>query len=268
MKNNSEDNIKVFIRIRPPLLKELQYNQFKNITQISDDSKTIEILDKEFHNNNSIINNINNNNNNTNNISFSLYDEDNINNNSFNYFPLSPPLTSNSHIFSFDYIFNMNSTQQEVYLKTSKSLIESVLKGYNSTLFCYGQTASGKTYTMTGPLNRYNNNNFNSNNNENNNDNNRGIIQRASEEIFEYVDKHKENNKFIIRASYLQIYNENINDLLITKNNNNINNININNNINLNKSLNIREDKNKGIFVENLSEWNVNNINDVENLLY
>ena len=102
---------------------------------------------------------------------------------------------------------------------------------------------------MTGPFNCFNNNN------------NRGIIQRATEDIFDYIDKHSENNKFVIKASYLQIYNENINDLLVNKKTNNVNNI------NLNKSLNIREDKNKGIFVENLSEWNVNNVNDVGNLL-
>ena len=240
MKNiQSDDNIKVYIRIRPPLPKELQSGQFFNITQVSEDSKSIEIIDKEYYNNN-ISNNINN-------ISLSLNDD--YENSS--YLGFSPPLTSNNHRFSFDYIFNMNSNQQEVYNKTSKPLIDSVLKGYNSTIFCYGQTSSGKTYTMTGPVNS-----FNSNNN-----NNRGIIQRAIEDIFEFIDKHNENNKFVIKASYLQIYNENINDLLINKNNNNVNNI------NLNKSLNIREDKNKGIFVENLSEWNVNNINDVGNLL-
>ncbi len=240
MKNiQSDDNIKVYIRIRPPLPKELQSGHFFNITQVSEDSKSIEIIDKEYYNNN-ISNNINN-------ISLSLNDD--YENSS--YLGFSPPLTSNNHRFSFDYIFNMNSNQQEVYNKTSKPLIDSVLKGYNSTIFCYGQTSSGKTYTMTGPVNS-----FNSNNN-----NNRGIIQRAIEDIFEFIDKHSENNKFVIKASYLQIYNENINDLLINKNNNNVNNI------NLNKSLNIREDKNKGIFVENLSEWNVNNVNDVGNLL-
>lgn len=107
--------------------------------------------------------------------------------------------------------------------------MQSVLEGYNSTIFAYGQTGTGKTYTMEGFT-------------YNNKDPERGIIQRTIEDIFYFIEStSNENTKFIIRASYLQIYNENISDLLKPEK----------------KNLQIREDKKKGIYVDCLSEWAV-----------
>lgn len=115
----------------------------------------------------------------------------------------------------------------------------SVLEGYNATLLAYGQTGTGKTYTMEG---------FSSGLN----DPQKGIIPRSMEEIFRYIESSSNKSKtFMVRASYLQIYNEIITDLLKKEM----------------TSLQIREDKKKGIFVEGLSEWVVKSPHDIYNLM-
>ena len=53
--------------------------------------------------------------------------------------------------FNFDRVFDMQSTQKEVYDVAAKPIIDSVLEGFNGTIFAYGQTSSGKTHTMQGP---------------------------------------------------------------------------------------------------------------------
>ena len=113
----------------------------------------------------------------------------------------NPHLVSN-HQFAFDYVFGAESTQDEVYQNSSRPLVISVLEGYNSTILAYGQTGSGKTFSMEGF--KYNQN-----------DPQRGIIPRSMEEIFRYIQNtSSKDTTFMVRASYLQIYNENISDLL------------------------------------------------------
>lgn len=143
------------------------------------------------------------------------------------------------HRFTFDHVFDMNSSQAEVYDTTAKPAVNSILEGYNSTIFAYGQTGTGKTFTMEGFT-------------YNSNDILRGIIPRSIEEIFNYIELFSNaDTKFMVRASYLQIYNENISDLLKPEK----------------TSLQIREDKKKGVFVEGLSEWAVRNPADIYTLL-
>ena len=77
-------------------------------------------------------------------------------------------------------------------------IIESVIKGYNGTIFAYGQTGTGKTFTMEGIDNPKEK---------------RGIIPRSFESIFGLI-KATYNTNFLIRVSYLEIYNEEIRDLL------------------------------------------------------
>lgn len=80
----------------------------------------------------------------------------------------------------------------------------------------------------------------------------RGIIPRAIEEIFKYIENSSnESTTFMVRASYLQIYNENISDLLRTDR----------------TSLSIREDKKRGVYVEGLSEWAVRNPTEIFSLI-
>jgi hypothetical protein len=126
------------------------------------------------------------------------------------------------HRFTFDTVFDMDANQQEVYESTAKPAVISILEGYNSTIFAYGQTGTGKTYTMEGFT-------------YNNTDPHRGIIPRSIDEIFKYIETFSSSDtKFMVRASYLQIYNESISDLLKPEK----------------ISLQIREDKKRGVFVE------------------
>ena len=53
--------------------------------------------------------------------------------------------------YFFDYVANMNSTQEEIFQHCAKCICDNFLKGYNCTIFAYGQTGSGKTYTLLGP---------------------------------------------------------------------------------------------------------------------
>lgn len=133
------------------------------------------------------------------------------------------------HNFSFDWIYDYKSTQDFIYSYNGKPAVDSVLEGYNATMLAYGQTGTGKTHTMEGF--KYNGK-----------DPQRGIVPRSMEQIFQYIEKVQNRNiTFMVRASYLQIYNEVISDLLKTDR----------------TSLSIREDKKKGVFVEGLSEWAV-----------
>ncbi len=104
--------------------------------------------------------------------------------------------------FTFDYVYDEESSQEFVYENTAKMQVESVLEGYNATILAYGQTGTGKTYTMEGF--KYSGN-----------DPSRGIVPRSMEEIFRFIQmQQNKNTTFMVRASYLQIYNETISDLL------------------------------------------------------
>lgn len=99
--------------------------------------------------------------------------------------------------YQFDLAFDENSTQQEVYQYTTSNLIKNVLDGYNSTVFAYGATGSGKTYTMVGDGEKP------------------GIMVRAISDLFTMVyQKNTENSQYQIQISYVEIYNENVIDLL------------------------------------------------------
>lgn len=115
-----------------------------------------------------------------------------------------------THQFEFDKVFGPRSTQAQVFHEMSQ-LVQSALDGYNTSIFTYGQTGSGKTYTMEGPsmdeigvidedLEA------------------RGMIPRTVEQIFSTADELKEQGwSYRFTASYLEIYNESIRDLLVSK---------------------------------------------------
>ncbi|KAL7999410.1 putative kinesin-like protein [Plasmopara halstedii] len=144
------------------------------------------------------------------------------------------------HVFSFDHVYDQHCTQGTVYENTAKAVVESSLEGYNATIFAYGQTGTGKTYTMEG---------FNSGSGS---VEERGIIPRAIEQIFCHIQENVSVRcRFLVRASYLQIYNESISDLLKPERSN----------------LNIREDRRRGVFVEGLSEWVVRSPEEIYGLM-
>ena len=205
MKSNNNDsaydNLRVSIRVRPPLNRETQEGiPFRSIALVSEDHKSISLAEYVG-------------------AEFSEIERQRQ--------WIEEPSLFHLHRFTFDTIFDMDSLQEDVYNITAKQAVQSVLEGYNSTIFCYGQTGTGKTYTMEGFT--YESKNPN-----------RGIIQRTIQDIFNFIE-----------ASFLQIYNENISDLLKSDK----------------KNLQIREDKKKGIYVDLLSEWAVRSPLDLYALL-
>ncbi|GLH09170.1 Kinesin-like protein Klp68D [Gryllus bimaculatus] len=104
-------------------------------------------------------------------------------------------------IFAYDHVFANNSTNMEVFEKVVKPLVNRAVRGFNATIFAYGQTSSGKTHTMLGDQNEA------------------GITQLAVSSMFDFMKK-SEGREFLVRASYMEIYNEKVNDLLEQQNNN------------------------------------------------
>ena len=141
----------------------------------------------------------------------------------------------NVYRYNFDRIFTPSSTQEDIYSFGVKEIIDSVLNGYNGTVLAYGQTSSGKTYTMQGEMEP---------------PSTQGIIPRMISHVFKYI-YNTEGTDSIIKVSMIEIYQEKIRDLLdITRVN-----------------LNIREDNIKGIYVDGCSERYVGCPNDVLALL-
>ena len=128
-----------------------------------------------------------------------------------------------SQDFTFDKVFPSDTTQSTIIEKVAKPLITAAFEGINGTLFCYGQTSSGKTYTMEGiPTD----------------DILMGVIPRMMQLIFDKINSGSPDIEFSVKCQYYQIYNEKIQDLLDTRK----------------TDLAIREDKNKGIWVEDCTE--------------
>ncbi|XP_063998544.1 kinesin-like protein KIF21A isoform X6 [Pogoniulus pusillus] len=114
--------------------------------------------------------------------------------------------------FTFDYVFNIDSQQEEIYIQCIEKLIEGCFEGYNATVFAYGQTGAGKTYTMgTG---------FDVNITEEE----QGIISRAVKHLFRCIEEKKQSAikqglpppDFKVNAQFLELYNEEILDLFDT----------------------------------------------------
>jgi len=108
--------------------------------------------------------------------------------------------------FTFDLVFDWNSQQKPVFDSCALPIVNSVLEGYNGTIFAYGQTGTGKTHTMEGksePKELM------------------GIIPRSFEHIFEQID-NLSHKQFLVRVQMLEIYNEKIRDLLSGNPNNNL----------------------------------------------
>ncbi|XP_052400035.1 kinesin-like protein KIF21A isoform X1 [Carassius gibelio] len=114
--------------------------------------------------------------------------------------------------FTYDYVFDMDSTQDTIYANCTEKLIEGCFEGYNATIFAYGQTGSGKTYTMgTGfdmaiP------------------DEELGIIPRAVSHLYKGIEQRRQAAaeqgrpvpEFKISAQFLELYNEEVLDLFDT----------------------------------------------------
>ncbi|KAH3943687.1 hypothetical protein HBI56_012110 [Parastagonospora nodorum] len=137
--------------------------------------------------------------------------------------------------FAFDRVFDETTTQGDVYEATTKPLLDSVLDGYNATVFAYGATGCGKTHTITGTSQQP------------------GIIFMTMQELFEKIQELQETKVTEITLSYLEIYNETIRDLLVEGGST--------------TSLMLREDANQAVSVAGLSSHRPQNVQEVMDII-
>ncbi|KAJ1919831.1 tubulin-dependent ATPase kip3 [Mycoemilia scoparia] len=138
--------------------------------------------------------------------------------------------------FVFDKVFGPDCEQREVYEGTTRSLLDSVMNGFNATVFAYGATGCGKTYTISGTPD------------------DPGIIPLAMMELFERVKQANDEKVTDVSMSYLEVYNEMIRDLLVSGDKGSC-------------PLALREDVKKGVTVAGLSEHKPQNVEDVMQLV-
>lgn len=140
-----------------------------------------------------------------------------------------------SGAFTFDRVFDMYSSQLDVFNYSLKQTVDDLLNGYNGTVFAYGQTGSGKSYTMMGPNNAIDDREY------------RGAIPRIVDRIFDLILQSSEDIEYTVKVSYMEIYMERIRDLLNPASDN----------------LPIHEDKTRGIYVKGLTEEYVSSADEV-----
>ncbi|KAA0201034.1 Kinesin protein [Fasciolopsis buskii] len=133
--------------------------------------------------------------------------------------------------FFFDGAYDLNSTTEQIYNDIGYPLVEGVTEGYNGTIFAYGQTGCGKSFTMQGLADV---------------ESQRGVIPRAFDHIFETISV-SHSTRFLVHASYLEIYNEEIRDLLARE---------------TKTKLELKEHPDKGIYVSGLSMHKVTSVEE------
>ncbi|KAF1327270.1 Kinesin-like protein kif9, partial [Globisporangium splendens] len=104
----------------------------------------------------------------------------------------------NSTCFHFDQVLDAKVDQAGVFQAAASEIVESVLSGYNGTIMAYGQTGAGKTFTMSGGKQKFED---------------RGICARSISSIFQQIQRDAEHS-YVVRVSYVEVYNENLYDLL------------------------------------------------------
>ncbi|XP_018400523.1 PREDICTED: kinesin-like protein KIF18A [Cyphomyrmex costatus] len=167
--DTSEISIKVIVRVRPPNERELQDNS-RTIIEVVDDKMLIFDPKQQetpffFHN-------------------VAQKGRDMLK-------------KQNKQLqFIFDRVFDLTSTNTNVFEGSTKSLISSLLDGYNCSVFAYGATGAGKTHTMLG------------------NKEDPGITYHTVAELFSEIENQSKHREFTLGVSYLEIYNENVQDLL------------------------------------------------------
>ena len=138
-------------------------------------------------------------------------------------------------VFAFDRVFDENTTQSEVYEGTTRNLLDSVLDGYNATVFAYGATGCGKTHTITGTAQHP------------------GIIFLTMQELFEKIEERSQDKQTEVSLSYLEIYNETIRDLLVPGGSK--------------QGLMLREDSNQAVTVSGLTSHHPKDVQEVMDMI-
>ncbi|CAO2623563.1 Chromosome-associated kinesin KIF4 [Lemmus lemmus] len=140
-------------------------------------------------------------------------------------------VVGNDKSFTYDFVFDPSTEQEEVFNTAVAPLIKGIFKGYNATVLAYGQTGSGKTYSMGGAYTA-----------EQEHESTIGVIPRVIQLLFKEINK-KSDFEFTLKVSYLEIYNEEILDLLCPSREK--------------TQINIREDPKEGIKIVGLTEKTV-----------
>ena len=214
---NISEPFKVYVRIRPFLPKEYQQQKLRR------NNSTTLITNFPFQNNSSTQN---------------LQSIFIVNNKAL--YVIDPKHNySQEKKYCFNKIFTEKEKNNDVFDIAIKPTINNVINGYNSTTLAYGVTGTGKTHTIFGDLALSNGED--------------GVSIKACEYLFKKLNSDFFDNDYQIKVSYIEIYNENVIDLL--------------NNENENNSLMIIEDPTKGVYVHNVKEFIINNNNDLKKLI-
>lgn len=150
--------------------------------------------------------------------------------------PKEASASEHPKVFTFDSVYDWNSKQIDLYDETFRPLVDSVLLGFNGTIFAYGQTGTGKTYTMEGVRN---------------DPERRGVIPNSFEHIFTHISR-SQNQQYLVRASYLEIYQEEIRDLLSKDQL---------------RRLELRERPDTGVYVKDLSSFVTKSVREIEHVM-
>lgn len=150
---------------------------------------------------------------------------------------INNPKGGDPKVFTFDAIYDWNSKQIDIYDETARPIVQAVLEGFNGTIFAYGQTGTGKTFTMEGKRSV---------------PELRGIIPTSFEHIFREISDAKEGQQYLVRASYLEIYKEEIRDLLSKSQKHN---------------LPLKEKPDSGVYVKDLSSFVVKSVKEIEHVM-
>ena len=122
--------------------------------------------------------------------------------------------------YQYDKVFDESTTSDDVYKYSAKKIVQGVANGINGTIFAYGQTSSGKTHTMIGD------------------EKHPGVLELSAADIFKHIND-SEDRIFLLRVSFVEIYNEIIRDLLSDSSD---------------STVSIREDPKKGVFCEAIEQ--------------
>jgi kinesin family protein 3/17 len=141
-------------------------------------------------------------------------------------------------VFTFDNVFGKDATQQGIFDTVAKPIIDSLLSGFNCTIFAYGQTGTGKTYTMDGIEGK---------------PDKAGIIPRSFGQIFAAIRNAPATTDYLVRASMYELYNEELIDSFAKGDKR--------------EKLEIHEDPKSGFYVKNLTILNIKEEKELLELL-
>lgn len=148
--------------------------------------------------------------------------------------------------FVFDRVFTENDDNMSIFSSIMSPVLLNLCKGYNSTLFAYGMTGAGKTHTLLGELENVHSANLQ-----------KGLINLTLLDLFKQINEQKtQDHQYQIKFSYLEIYNEQVRDLL-----------NPGGGSSPSGNLMIVEDPSRGVFVSDLTEYNIESSDEAIELI-